>query len=251
VPKLRVCTWNVNLGRRLEAVLETAGRFPDLDVLALQEASQRDGVDDAALIAERLGSDYVARQVTAQRVGGRAQANALVWNRARVTQARFGSLELPSMRALELPALERRLLARLREQRRGAVRLEGCFGADLLRVYSVHLDVVGFAHRVAQLASVLSDHAERAEAPLTIVAGDLNTFGVGSRPSWSALHAEARTAGFVDVTTGVGWTYVRGKRLRQKLDAILVRARPGLRHRAWTLASTASDHLPVFAEVEW
>ena len=58
---MRICSWNIQLGRRLDAVLDLVSHdpaFKALDVLALQEASIHDGVLDGAAIATTLGDEY-------------------------------------------------------------------------------------------------------------------------------------------------------------------------------------------------
>lgn len=228
---LRVCSWNVQLGLRLDAILAALDELGRPDVLALQEASRADGVEDAARVAERLGPDYEWWQVTAQHLRGREQANALVWNRRRIRVQEREVIQLP----------------RGRRSRRNALMVEGRFGRRLLRAYCVHLDVLGVAHRRAQLGAVLEHDAGRPPAGLAVIAGDLNTFGLNGRPAWARLHAEARAHGFDDVTANVGWTQARG-RVRQKLDAVL--ARPSeLVSRSWALNLPGSDHIPVLAEI--
>jgi len=79
----RICTWNIQLGLQLDTILaaiETEADFSGLDLLALQEASLHDQVEDAFRIAEALGPTYDYFQVTAQLLGEAPQANALVWN---------------------------------------------------------------------------------------------------------------------------------------------------------------------------
>ncbi|HEX6349030.1 MAG TPA: endonuclease/exonuclease/phosphatase family protein [Candidatus Dormibacteraeota bacterium] len=228
---LRVCSWNVQLGLRLDAILAALDELGRPDVLALQEASRAGGVEDAARVAERLGPDYEWWQVTAQHLRGREQANALVWNRRRIRVEGRAVIELP----------------RSRRSRRNALMVEGRFGRGRLRAYCVHLDVLGVAHRRAQLGAVLEHDAGRPPASLVVIAGDLNTFGLNGRPAWARLHAEARAHGFEDVTANVGWTQARG-RLRQKLDAVLARP-PELVSRSWALNLPGSDHIPVLAEI--
>jgi endonuclease/exonuclease/phosphatase family metal-dependent hydrolase len=60
-------------------------------------------------------------------------------------------------------------------------------GDQAIRLYSVHLDVFGIAHKHAQFARVVADANERKRTDLTVIAGDLNTFGVGGRPRWNEL----------------------------------------------------------------
>jgi len=235
---LRVCSWNLQLGLRLGVVLTAIEQLGSPDLVALQESSVTAVVEDAARVAERLGPDYEWWQVTAQRLRGRDQANALIWNRRRI--------RVTEREALALPTPAGRMLRRI-GSRRNALMLEGRAGRRRLRFYCVHLDVLGIAHRRAQLRAVLDHAAARPPVDLALIAGDLNTFGLGGRPAWAAFHAEARAHGFRDLTTGVGWTQAR-LRVRQKLDAVLARP-PGLVSRSWALDLPGSDHIPVLAEI--
>jgi endonuclease/exonuclease/phosphatase family metal-dependent hydrolase len=254
---LRLCSWNIQLGGRIEQVREdirTRAEFRDLDVLALQEASIQEGVEDAAAIARELGPEYAHYQVTAQQMKGRSQANALVWNGDRLSAVACGQLDLPSPRdPAGLSPTERWLLRGVRDQRRGAVFLDAKLpSGEAIRLYSVHADVLGFAHRRRQLSTVIGHNDTRRQVALAVIAGDLNTFGVASIPSWKALHRGIRDAGFLDVTGEVRWTHeVARLRLRQKLDFIFATARQDLGYRAWTLPTQASDHLPQFVELNW
>jgi endonuclease/exonuclease/phosphatase family metal-dependent hydrolase len=137
---------------------------------------------------------------------------------------------------------ERALLRAIAPQQRIAVRAESA----ALRVYVVHLDVIGFTHKLAQFRAVIADMAARPAVPLTVVAGDLNTFGPPSWQLWRRLHAAAAAAGLVEVTREVGRTHWTA----QKLDAIFLRAEPPFASRAWALDVRASDHQPVFVDVE-
>src|ERR1700688_2870065 len=79
---MRICTWNIQLGLRLEAVLDAVAGHPDfgkVDLLALQESSIHDGRPDAEAIAEVLGPEFRSFQATAQMLRGRDQGNALIW----------------------------------------------------------------------------------------------------------------------------------------------------------------------------
>src|SRR4029077_17392842 len=101
-------------------------------------------------------------------------------------------------------------------QRRNAVGANLRMGALRLRLYSVHLDVFGIAHKHAQLARVLDDASTRATADLILLAGDMNTYGIGGRPRWAELRRLAAAARFEEMTTGIGWTH-RALGVRQKL----------------------------------
>jgi len=242
---MRVCTWNIQLGLRrgavVDAVRSRAG-FEGLDLLCLQEASVHSGREDAALVAEAMGPDYEHFQATAQLRRGVEQANAPIWRRDAF------QLVVPHVLSLGDPAFgrmtraERTLLRTVAPQRRIAIRAE----SPNLRVYVVHLDVIGFKHKIEQLGAVIADMASRPQVPLTVVAGDLNTFGPPGLQLWRKLAASANEAGLVDVTRGVRSTHWTS----QKLDAIFVRAGGEIKSRAWTLDVRASDHRPVFADIE-
>ena len=107
---LRVCTWNINLGLRLDDILEAISKhrdFAGLDLLALQEASVHGGRQDGDAIASVLGRGYECHQVAAQTVRGHVQANALIWNRPHVKVERAGHLQLPRARGGALLAQQR------------------------------------------------------------------------------------------------------------------------------------------------
>jgi endonuclease/exonuclease/phosphatase family metal-dependent hydrolase len=237
---LRVCTWNINLGQRLDDILETASKhrdFAGLDLLALQEASVHGGRPDGVAIASALGRSYECHQVTAQTVRGHIQANVLIWNRRRVKVERAGHLQLPR--------------AKGGAQQRNTVVVEGEADRHSLLAYSVHLDIFGAEHKQAQLAHVLEDRSARPPADITVVAGDLNLYHLSRWPSWSKLIRAYQRDGFVDAARSIRWTHSMGAiPIRQKLDSILVRSTLDLKLRSWTLPVEGSDHIPLFADVE-
>lgn len=242
---MRLCTWNIELGLQLESVLDTirqSSDFQDIDLLCLQEASVHGGRPDAALVAEALGESYDHFQATAQVRRGVEQANALIWRREAFQPG------VPQVLPLGVPAFdkmtraERTLLRAIAPQQRIAIRAE----STTLRVYVVHLDVIGFTHKVEQFGAVLADMESRPHVPLTLVAGDLNTFGPPGLKLWRRLAATASEAGLVDVTHAVWSTHWTS----QKLDSIFVRANGEVESRAWTHETRASDHQPVFADID-
>jgi endonuclease/exonuclease/phosphatase family metal-dependent hydrolase len=240
---VRICTWNILLGLRLNAVLaalETLPDFQELDLFALQEASVHDGRPDAAAIAEAMGPSYTYFQATAQLFRGREQANALVWRRGLFEDDAPEVMSLSDLLTPPMSRTERALLRAIPPQRRIAIRAE----SDALRVYVMHLDVIGFAHKLQQFRAILADMAVRSHVPLTVIAGDLNTFGPPRLQLWRRIRSAALEAGLVELTHGLRRTHWTA----QKLDAIYVRGDVGEDHRAWTLNVRASDHLPVFAE---
>ena len=239
---MRICTWNILLGMRLSKVLETVRTrrdFHDLDLFAIQEASVHDGRTDAEAIVEALGDGYECFQATAQLFRGHQQANALVWRKG-LFDAAPETLSLSELPGLRLRRLERTLLRAIPPQKRIAIRAE----SSQLRVYVMHLDLIGFTHKLEQFRAILNDVASRPPVPLTLVAGDLNTFGPPRMQLWRKIGAAAHDAGLVELTSGLRRTHWTA----QKLDAIYASAVVSDRRHAWTLPVRASDHLPVFAE---
>jgi endonuclease/exonuclease/phosphatase family metal-dependent hydrolase len=242
---LRICTWNIQLGRRLEAVIDVVTTHPDfagVDLLAIQEASVHDGCQDAEAIAQALGPEYSHFQATAQMLRGRDQGNALIWRKGGFAPVTPQVVTLSNTAAGPFSRAERTLLRAIPPQRRIAIRAE----SPNLRVYVVHLDVIGFTHKLEQFRAVVRDMAARPAVPLTLVAGDLNTFGVPRLHMWRRIRAAARAAGLVELTRGVRRTHWTA----QKLDAIYLRAEAPYKHREWVLKVRASDHLPVFADID-
>lgn len=240
---MKVCTWNILLGLRLKKVLEVVREHDDfrgLDLFALQEASVHDGRTDAEAIAEALGGDYDFFQATAQLFRGREQANALIWRRGLFAETPevMSLSELPGLR---LTRVERTLLRAIPPQRRIAIRAE----SPALRVYVMHLDVIGFARKLEQFRIIVDDMRARPRARLTLVAGDLNTIGPPRLHLWRRLRAAAHEAGLVELTQALRRTHWTA----QKLDAVYAGGRVPSAHHAWTLSVRASDHLPVFAEL--
>jgi endonuclease/exonuclease/phosphatase family metal-dependent hydrolase len=242
---VRICTWNIQLGRRLDAVLDVVTEHSDfagVHILAIQEASVHDGRQDAEAIAHAMGPDYRYFQATAQMLRGRDQGNALIWRATDFAPATPKVVTLSGTAAAPLSRAERTLLRAVPPQRRIAIRAE----SPALRVYVVHLDVIGFTHKLEQFRAVIRDMAAQPAIPLTVVAGDLNTFGVPRLQMWRRIRASARSAGLVELTRHIRRTHWTA----QKLDAIYVHAEAPLKHRAWVLKVRASDHLPVFADID-
>jgi endonuclease/exonuclease/phosphatase family metal-dependent hydrolase len=242
---VRICTWNIQLGVRLDAVLDAVKAHPDfagVDMLAIQEASIHNGRQDAEAIAHAMGPDYRYFQATAQMLRGRDQGNALIWRNAGFAPLTPQVVTLSSTAAAPFSRAERTLLRAVPPQRRIAVRAE----SPALRVYVVHLDVIGFTHKLEQFNAVIRDMAAQPAVPLTLVAGDLNTFGVPRLQMWRRIRVAARAAGLVELTRSIRRTHWTA----QKLDAIYVRAEMPYKHRAWVLKVRASDHLPVFADID-
>jgi len=144
---MRICTWNILLGLRLNKVLEAVRTLPDfrgVDLIALQEASVHDGRPDAEAVAEALGEGYAYFQATAQLFRGREQGNALIWRRELFEPHSPEVVSLSGLPTMRITRVERTLLRAIPPQKRIAIRAESA----ALRVYVMHLDVVGFTHKL-------------------------------------------------------------------------------------------------------
>ncbi|HVD00774.1 MAG TPA: endonuclease/exonuclease/phosphatase family protein [Candidatus Dormibacteraeota bacterium] len=251
-PRLKLCTWNLHLGLELPAILRSIGAeedFRTLDLLALQEASVHDSREDAEAIATALGPDFRHHQVETHLLNGRVQANALVWNSRRARILDQSVLLLPKRAEHTMSRTERALLSVTRLQQRMALFFDCWIAGQAIRVYVAHLDVFGYEHKLHQFERILADLENREPADITILAGDLNTFKMGTRPRWTRLRSAAALAGFEDLTTDIKWTHRHRMPARQKLDAIFVRSERSLLYESWSLDLPGSDHIPVFAEV--
>jgi endonuclease/exonuclease/phosphatase family metal-dependent hydrolase len=232
------------MGLRLGTVIDGIVSHPDfgtVDVLAVQEASIHDGRPDAEAIAEALGPQFRSFQATAQMLRGRDQGNALIWREGVFEPTAPQVVALTGANLIRMTRAERTLLRAIPPQRRIAIRAESA----AMRVYVVHLDVIGFTHKLEQFGAVVADMQARPAVPLTLVAGDLNTFGVPRLQMWRRIRAAAKSAELVEVTKAVRRTHWTA----QKLDAIYAKSRTTIHHRAWALKVRGSDHLPVFADI--
>ncbi|MEP6753171.1 MAG: endonuclease/exonuclease/phosphatase family protein [Candidatus Dormiibacterota bacterium] len=242
---MRICTWNIQLGLRLAEVMDAVGSHPDfenVDLFALQEASIHDGRPDADAIAEVLGPRFRSFQATAQMLRGRDQGNALIWRPEAFEPSAPEVVALTSAGVLPMTRAERTLLRAIPPQRRIALRAE----SKAMRVYVVHLDVIGFTHKLEQFGAVVADMQGRPAVPLTLVAGDLNTFGMPRLQMWRRIRTAAKSAELVELTRAVRRTHWTS----QKLDAIYMKCAFDIEHHAWALKVRGSDHLPVFAEID-
>jgi endonuclease/exonuclease/phosphatase family metal-dependent hydrolase len=162
-PALRIVTFNVEYGRRVDAAIEGLRSHPSLrgaDVLLLQEMDGP-GVDR---IAKGLGMNFVYFPASREPKGQTDRGNAILspW-----------LIEEPRKILLPHPS---RIIHRGRVAVTALVTIEG----RPVRVYCVHLGSpigIGGGKRRAQAEVVLAD-AERSSGP-TIIAGDFNSHGLG------------------------------------------------------------------------
>ena len=120
------------------------------------------GRPDAEAIAEAMGGEYECFQATAQLFRGREQGNALIWRRG-LFETAPEVVSLSDLPGVRLTRVERTLLRAIPPQRRIAVRAESA----ALRVYVMHLDVIGFAHKLEQFRAIVKDIANRPPANCT------------------------------------------------------------------------------------
>lgn len=252
--QIHICSWNIHLGLHLEKILaeiQNSKDFSNLDFLLLQEASIQNGQEDSQTISEKLGKNYSHLQSISQTIRKRPQSNAIVWNSNKFVLKTACSLPLPKYRSTALPKRENYLLKFFKPQTRTALMSEGTFGPLSIRIYSIHLDVLGWEHKTAQLLRILNEDQKLPPIDLTILGGDFNTLSIARRPHFKSFHKLIADHEFKDISTEVKYTFSRRLTRRQKLDFILLRASPAVRYtyKIWTLPTKSSDHLPVFTEI--
>ncbi len=227
---LKVASYNMRKAigtdrrRRPERTLEVL-REIDADVIALQECDrrfgQRQGVITPHLLDEHSPWKAVAFGVRSGSMGWHGNA-ILVRKDAQVLDQEI----------IHLPALEPR----------GAVMADLRINGEALRVVGMHLDLSGLWRR-RQAHAILTHLSSSARAMPTVMMGDLN--------DWSAQSGCLRDFGkdFAFAPTGRSF---HARRPVARLDRIMVSrelsiADCGVNDSA--AARTASDHLPVWAEV--
>src|SRR2546430_16339551 len=140
----------------------------------------------AEAIAEAMGDRSSCFQATAQLFRGREQANALIWRRGLFDESPE-VVSLSDLPAVHLTRAERTLLRAIPPQRRIAIRAE----SDALRVYVMHLDVVGFTHKLEQFRAILTRMTSRHAVTLPLISGDLNTSGPQRLRLWRRIRTAA------------------------------------------------------------
>jgi endonuclease/exonuclease/phosphatase family metal-dependent hydrolase len=228
---IKVASYNIRkaigLDRRRDParILGVLGEV-DADIVALQEADRRFGTRASAIPHHMLldHSDYLAVAVDARPHSIGWHGNALLVRRG---------VAVEQCQPLHLPTLEPR----------GAVAATLALPSGLrLRVVGMHLDLSGVRRR--QQARAILHHLAEGEALPTILMGDLNEW----RPRGGCLADFAER--HVSLDTGHSF---HSRRPVARLDRIF--ASPELTPRAAgthrsPLAARASDHLPVWAELE-
>jgi endonuclease/exonuclease/phosphatase family metal-dependent hydrolase len=228
---LRVASYNIRKAigtdrrRRPDRVIEVLNEL-DADIVALQEADRRFGAREAALPFHLLDEHSHYKPVP---FGARVQS--LGWHGNAILVHKRMTVRSHAM--LHLPSLEPR----------GAVLAEVEADGRLLRVVGMHLDLSGLWRR-RQAHAVLHHLAGHHPDVPSVLMGDLNEWSARS----GCLRDFAAHLQFADT----GRSYHSGNPIA-RLDRIMVtptiRVRNAGVHRSAN-ARTASDHLPVWAEVE-
>ncbi|TKD52144.1 endonuclease/exonuclease/phosphatase family protein [Sphingomonas baiyangensis] len=227
---LKVASYNMRKAvgtdrrRRPERTLEVL-REIDADIVALQEADRRFGARAAVLSTHLLAehSDYMAAPVAMRAASMGWHGNVLLVRR---------DAEIVDCEAIHLPALEPR----------GAISADIRIGTRMLRVVGMHLDLSGLWRR--RQANAILAHLEANAHPMpTVLMGDLNEW----RPTAGCLQDFCRS--FTLAETGPSF---HARRPVGRLDRILVSRElrvvaSGVHSSA--AARTASDHLPIWAEL--
>lgn len=227
---LRVTSYNMRKAigtdrrRRPERTLEVL-REIDADIVALQEADRRFGQRAAVLTPHLLAehSDYkpVPLSVRAHSMGW--HGNVLLVRR---------DAQVIGAEVIHLPALEPR----------GAVVADLLIDGRAVRVVGMHLDLSGLWRR-RQAAAIMA-HLDASAHPLpTVLMGDLNEW----RPMAGCLRDFGRS--YTVAETGPSF---HARRLVGKLDRIMVSPEVAIHdcgvHDSMA-ARTASDHLPIWADL--
>ncbi len=263
--QLRLCTWNINLGEDRDQLIKSMqgpSDFKNLDVMLLQEASVK-SMDDAKLIAEKLGKDFVHHQVyvqtptfkwysTKRKVKGIPQSSAFIWNKKTFIMKSIDEFLLPPYNNKKMSPYGKAIYHLSSTQQRKCIVIEGMFNGKSIRIYNVHFDVLGPVTKTKQLEEILRDSTNRSIVDTEILAGDFNTYRFLKRPTWKKLNAITKRDGFIELTSDIRWTFADKKiPIKQKLDAIFIKHKLPLHFNSWALDIIGSDHLPVFANIDF
>lgn len=236
---LRCVTWNVHRGRgadgqidprRATGVIETALAPLSLDVLALQEADEETRphrrIFDVDRIASVAGLTYIH---TDERLRWSRESDGFLGTILFLSPA----LHPLHCDVIDLPG----------HCHRGAVSVEIMHGPNPVRIMSMHLSLVQ-ALRIVQMR-IIGQYLRRRPDMQTVLLGDLNEW----RP-WGGLIFNQHLVG--TRFQGPSVPTFPSNRAILPLDRVLTNGN-GRVDKASAIAgepvSTASDHLPLFAEV--
>jgi endonuclease/exonuclease/phosphatase family metal-dependent hydrolase len=227
---LKVATYNIhkcvgtdrkaNPGRIIDVLKEI-----DADVIALQEADRRFGTKDSCIPAVMLEAETGWRPVP---LGIRP--NGIGWHGNAILVRKNAIIR--EAKPLDLPMLEPR----------GAVAAEVEIGGHALRIIGVHLDLSGLWRR-RQVRWLLGYLENTARHMPTIMMGDFN--------QWSDRGALSEFAFHHHRIVKTPKSFHAARRVAQ-LDRIIVSHEIGVEASGAhisPLSQTASDHLPIWAQL--
>jgi endonuclease/exonuclease/phosphatase family metal-dependent hydrolase len=238
---LRIVTWNIERGVRLQKIVTTLKAL-EPDIVLLQEVDRyckRSGNLD---VARELGRLLEMNWVSAgefQEIGEAkgtvaAMTGQAILSRDAITDASVIVFADQSSMRWRLNPLQPRRGGRIALRARTAG----------LLVYSLHLESVGGDHqRSSQLKDVLSDQSwQRVDD--VVIAGDFNN-AVGFR---SSMFAGFGSAGFVDALGNAPRR--TAVNLSHPIDWLFAK---GARHASGRVERVehASDHYPLIATISW
>lgn len=227
--ELKVASYNIHKGvgldgRRDPERILTILREIDADVIALQEADRRFGRREAVLPRDLLDQSLWRAVPLAMRPDSIGwHGNALLVRRG-LTVTEAGIVPLPTL------------------EPRGAIRADVLIKGQRVRVVGMHLDLSGLRRR-QQLRAILA-HVASCGAPCpAVLMGDMNEWSTHGG-ALRELHAPWRV-----LSCGRSFP---ARRPTAQLDRIAVSRewedpKCGVHHSA--LAASASDHLPIWAEM--
>jgi len=159
---IRVVTYNVQWGKHIDRainVLTTRAPLPDADIVVLQEMN----ADGARRIAEALGMSWVYYPVFVHPRAGGDMGNAVLSRWPIIADEK---LMLPH-------------IAGLRHAQRIATAATVMVGDVKVRVYSAHLGTPSDIRPSKRRDQARTIVADAAAYPLVIIAGDMNSHGIG------------------------------------------------------------------------
>lgn len=229
---VKVASYNMRKGlgtdrrRNPERIVDVL-REVDADIVALQEADRRFGTRQA-VIGDHLLDDHSDWKS----VGFGVRTGSMGWHGNAILVRK--AARVVDCEVIHLPALEPR----------GAVMVDIALPHGMVRVVGMHLDLSGLWRR-RQAAAILS-HLDRRTMPCpTILMGDLN--------EWSARLGCLRDFGHAYAFAETGPSF-HARRPVARLDKIMVSRElriAGCGVHTSATARKASDHLPIWATVEW
>lgn len=247
--ELRVVSWNIDRGERLNTVGSELERHP-ADLCLLQEVdsntARAGNIDEAAKLAQRLhmnGTYAIEFEELSQERGqpafiGQATLTRLPIRASRVLrferQSRFWQPHpwIPS----SVPLLQRRAGSRI------ALVSEAEFAGRLLVIYNLHLESRSMGPiQAAQLDEVVADLKHYPPGTAAILGGDLNTKYLPSH-----FLRKLQAAGFRSVT---GERIERTHAIAMALDWIFVRGSLRIEEGEVRRDMRGSDHYPVYARL--